>query len=72
MGSEVEIDPLTEADIAGITALISGDVTTDKINSRISAIITDESEAFFHGDIDADTASKNIQSRMDIYMSEQY
>ena len=72
LGQNMEYGELTEDEVSDFIELIKGAESTDKINSQILVIITEESERFFHNEIDADEAAKNIQSRMDIYMSENY
>ncbi|MCR5168082.1 MAG: hypothetical protein K6C13_12850, partial [Oscillospiraceae bacterium] len=72
LGQNMEYGELTEDEVSDFIELIKGAEATDKINSQILVIITEESERYFHNEIDAETAAKNIQSRMDIYMSENY
>ena len=70
-GDNYELDAFTEDEVKAVTDMVST-ASADNLNSQIMTIISEEAEAFFHDDTDVETASKNIQSRMNIYMSENY
>ena len=70
IGTDVEVEHMTEKEVSDFTEVINNCTVTDRLNSQIMTIINEEADAFFAGASDADTASKNIQSRMTIYLNE--
>ena len=70
IGTDVEGEHMTEKEVSDFTEVINNCTVTDRLNSQIMTIINEEADAFFAGASDADTASKNIQSRMTIYLNE--
>ena len=70
--TEVKIPDPTEEEINGLVDLITGSSTAVKSNLQIETIIKDEVAGFYQGSKSVDEVAANIQSRVSIYMSEQY
>ena len=70
--TEVELPPVTQADIDKLTALLTSGTFAYRSNPRIDEIIKDETTPYFQGAKTVDEVAANIQSRVSIYISEQY
>lgn len=70
IGKEIEVEHLSEEELANFTELLENTTTVDRLNSSVMTIINDEAGAYFDGSADVYTASANIQSRMMIYLNE--
>lgn len=67
-----QIVTMSEEDIDRYRTLINDATVQGNINSRILNVINDEANSFFAGNCDVNTAAGNIQSRITLYLSEQY
>ncbi len=72
IGTEVELPPLSEEELAHLESLWLGTTTLYRQNASVDGIIKDEANAFFSGTATAEQAAANIQSRISIYLSEQF
>jgi len=69
-GQEVVIEPLSEAEIAGIKEFVKSVDRISSYNNEIESIITEDAEPFFAGQKSAEEVAKVIQSRVNIYINE--
>lgn len=69
---EIKMEKMTEADIDTITDVITHASVVQKMNDQIKTIIDDECTAFYAGTKSARETAATIQSRVSIYMSEQF
>ncbi len=71
-GAEVKLETMSEADVKLHTDLTASTTHISRINNRIYAIIEEEAKAFFDGASTVDQCAANIQSRVSLYLDEQY
>ncbi|MBR4345777.1 MAG: extracellular solute-binding protein [Oscillospiraceae bacterium] len=71
-GAEVKLETMSEADVKLHTDLIASTTHISRINNRIYSIIEEEAKAFFDGASTVDQCAANIQSRVSLYLDEQY
>ena len=67
----IEVFAAKQQDVDRILALINGVTTRYKYNTDIQNIINEEAESYFLGQKDYESVAKIIQSRINIYLSEQ-
>ncbi|MBP3719578.1 MAG: extracellular solute-binding protein [Eubacterium sp.] len=67
---EVEIKPLTEAEMSEFRKLIDGAQGEWQLNESLGDIIREEALAYFKGDKSAEDAAKIIQNRATTYINE--
>lgn len=70
-GEEMEVQPITEEDIAKIEAVISNNSGTYTTNETVNSIITEEAAYFFDGQKTAEDVANLIQNRVQTYIMEQ-
>lgn len=69
-GQEIVIEPLSEAEIAGIKEFVKSVDRISSYSEDIQNIITEDAEPFFQGQKTAEEVAKIIQSRANIYINE--
>ena len=67
---EVQLKPLTEAEMSEFRKLIDGAEGEWELNSSLGDIIKEEALAYFKGDKSAEDAAKIIQNRATTYVNE--
>ncbi|MEG1789782.1 MAG: extracellular solute-binding protein [Oscillospiraceae bacterium] len=70
-GTEVKVYALTQAEADQFMALINSTNRIFANDQNIMTIVNEECAAFFAGEKTVDDASKNIQSRVSLYVNEQ-
>lgn len=69
---EIKLENMTQSDVDDINSLIENAKTVTKKNEQIMKIINDEAKSYFSGVKSVDDVAATVQSRVSIYMSEQY
>lgn len=69
---EIKLQPLTEEDAREFIDYLTSVDTVKKYDSNLNSIIQEEVSGFFGGAKSADETAQIIQSRVSIYLSEQY
>lgn len=69
-GESIELDPMTQEQIDQVVAFIESVNTRSYYNQDISKILEEEVEAYFTGQKSAQEVAQVIQSRAQIYVSE--
>lgn len=67
----IDIYAVTQQQADGIIALINSVTSTMVYDDSITNIVKEEAAAFFGGGQSVDTAAKNVQSRVSLYVNEQ-
>ncbi len=69
-GQEIEIDPLTDAEIKALKDFVYSVTKLSEYNDEIQEIISEDTEPFFAGQKSAEDIVNIIQSRVSIYLKE--
>lgn len=67
---DIPVKTLSDHDVAIISELLTSVDHTIMTDSTVVDIVIDESSYYFAGAIDAETAAKRIQGRVQLYLSE--
>lgn len=71
-GVEIKMGTITQAEVDAFIEYIKTIDHTEKYDENLNTIINEEASGFFGGTKSADETASMIQSRVSIYMSEQY
>lgn len=69
---EIEVSPLTQAEADELIAYLKTVSSISKDDEDLNTIINEEASSYFSGVKSAEETAKMIQSRVSIYLSEQY
>ncbi|MGN1089489.1 MAG: hypothetical protein ACI4Q6_03735, partial [Huintestinicola sp.] len=69
---EVKIPTMTQADVDEFRAFVYSVERVSSYDTSVQDIISDDIEGFFSGSKSADDTAASIQSRVSLYLSEQY
>lgn len=69
---EIKLENLTEEDLDKVVDILSSTNRVYRYNSSVIDIVNEETASFFNGTKSADETAAMIQSRISLYLSEQY
>lgn len=70
--TEIKLPKMTQADVDKVIELLKTVTRVQKYDESVSNIVKEEAQLFFDGSKTADETASIIQSRVSLYMSEQY